>query len=101
LNQAPSTEQRLRCGTPQHRVDDWEEVHFAGMQVSIALVAAAHIIFIFVDLFQLTKYDSSGNNTISIIVVVNFMKVPERRDTFEHVLHSVMFAEIWNELPMI
>lgn len=69
--------------------------------MSIALVAASHIIFIFVDFFQLTKYDSSGNDAISIIIVVNFMKVPERRDTFQHVLHSVMFAEVWNELPMI
>lgn len=71
------------------------------MQVSIPLVAASHIIFIFVNFFQLTKYDSSGNDAISIIIVVNFMKVPECRDTFKHVLYSVMFAEIWNELPMI
>lgn len=44
---------------------------------------------------------SSGNNAIPIIIVVNFMKVPERGDAFQHILDSVMFAEVWNELSMI
>lgn len=75
------------------------------MQVSIALVAASSIrrsiILLFVDFFQLTKYDSGGNDTVPIIIVVYFMKVPERRDTFEHILDSIMLAEVWNELSMI
>lgn len=62
--------------------------------MSIALVAASHrgIILLFVNFFQLTKYDSSSNNAIPIIIIVNFMKVPERRDAFQHILDSVMFA---------
>lgn len=87
LNETPSTKQRLRCRAPQYRIDDWEEIHFAGMQVSIvALVVATNIrrsiIVLFVDFFQLTKYDSGCNNTIPIIIVINLMKVPKRRDTF-------------------
>lgn len=66
------------------------------MQVSVGLVAASSIrqsiILLFVYFFQLTKYDSSGNNAIPIIIIVNFMKMPERRDALQHILDSVMFA---------